>query len=122
MERKHHKLRAWQQAVALVKSVYRASSGFPRDELYGITAQMRRAAVSVPANIAEGAARATDREFAHLLVVARGSLSELETHVIVAKELGLLAEEQALREEIDQVFMLVGGLLNSARVARGDDG
>jgi len=103
-----------------VKSVYRASASFPRDELYGITAQMRRAAVSVPANIAEGAARATDREFAHFLVMARGSLSELETHVIVAKELGFLAEDQALREEIDQVFKLVGGLLNSVRDVQGE--
>jgi four helix bundle protein len=120
MERRHHKLRAWQQAVGLVKSVYRASASFPRDELYGITAQMRRAAVSVPANIAEGAARATDREFAHFLVMARGSLSELETHVIVAKELGFLAEDQALREEIDQVFKLVGGLLNSVRDVQGE--
>jgi four helix bundle protein len=81
---------------------------------------MRRAAVSVPANIAEGAARATDREFAHFLVMARGSLSELETHVIVAKELGFLAEDRVLREEIDQVFKLVGGLLSSVRNAQGE--
>jgi four helix bundle protein len=113
MERTHHKLRAWQQAVALVKSGYRVSAGFSSEELFGITAQMRRAAVSVPANIAESAARATDREFARFLVVPRGSLSELETHVIVARELGFLTDDGALREEIDQVFKLVGGLLNS---------
>ncbi len=62
MKRAHHNLEAWQQALALVKTIYSATSNFPKDELYGLTSQMRRAAVSIPSNIAEGAARESTQE------------------------------------------------------------
>ncbi|MEW6354304.1 MAG: four helix bundle protein [Pseudomonadota bacterium] len=79
MKRKHHELRVWQTAIMLVKEVYKITADFPRDEVYGLTSQMRRAAISIPSNISEGAARTSVKEFLQFLSVARGSLSELET-------------------------------------------
>ena len=72
----------------MVKEIYQLTSAFPQEELYGLSAQLRRSAVSVPSNIAEGAARSSKKEFLQFLSIARGSLSELETQVIIAKELG----------------------------------
>ncbi|MGE5526741.1 MAG: four helix bundle protein [Rhodospirillaceae bacterium] len=100
MSRKHHDLVAWKEALSLVTDVYRATSGFPREEAYGLTGQMRRAAVSVPANIAEGAARNTDKEFLQFLHIARGSLSELETHTLIARNLGYLMPNEELSSKI----------------------
>jgi four helix bundle protein len=81
--------------------------------MYGLTSQMRRAAVSVPANIAEGAARNTDKEFLQFLYIARGSLSELETHTFIAKKLDYLAADESLSAEIERLFALIGGLIAS---------
>jgi four helix bundle protein len=77
----YKELRAWKQAVDLALEVYRLTEGFPRSELYGLTTQIRRSAVSVPSNIAEGKGRFSDREFALFLRHARGSLLELETQI-----------------------------------------
>jgi four helix bundle protein len=96
VKRVHHELVAWQQAMLLVRQMYDLTAGFPADERFGLVAQMRRAAVSIPSNIAEGAARQSKREFAQFLIVARGSLSELEM-------------------QIDRLFSLLGGLLKSQR-------
>jgi four helix bundle protein len=117
VRRKHHELHAWQLAIELVKEVYALTASFPRDEIYGLTSQMRRAAISVPSNIAEGAARATDKEFLHFLHVARGSLSELETQTILAKELGFAQEVAAVEKMTDDVFGKLGGLIRSKKVA-----
>jgi four helix bundle protein len=84
LRRKHRDLPAWQAAVELVEIVYQVTAAFPREEAYGLTSQMRRAAVSVPANIAEGAARRTTNELLHFLGIASGSLSEIDTHVEIA--------------------------------------
>ena len=81
---------------------------------------MRRAAVSVPSNIAEGAARDSSKEFVQFLVIARGSLSELETQVHISHELGLLPPDDELDELIDRVFGLIGGLINSTRAGTSD--
>lgn len=113
MRRKHHDLRIWQEAMTLVREVYRATATFPRDEIYVLTSQMRRAAISIPSNIAEGAARSGVKEFLQFLSISRGSLSELETQVILAKDLGYLEENRLLLERIDRIFGLVGGLINS---------
>ena len=86
--RRHHELQVWQEAIDLVEEAYRLTGAFPREELYGLAGQMRRAAVSVPGNIAEGAARQSEREFLQFLIIARGSLSELETPVLIAEKLG----------------------------------
>lgn len=117
MRRKHQDLLAWQQAMKLVKLVYQFTSTFPKHELFGLTSQARRAAVSVPANIAEGAARNTQREFVQFLVIARGSLSELDTHILIARDLGYLSESSEVDQQMDRVFSLLGGLINSARKA-----
>ena len=82
-------LLVWQQAVDLAVSIYDATRGWPREELYGLTSQVRRAAASIPANIAEGYGRETRPSYEHFLRVAQGSLKELETHLLIAQRIGL---------------------------------
>jgi four helix bundle protein len=115
MERIHHRLRVWQAAIELVKAVYTATGRFPRTEVYGLAAQMRRAAVSVASNIAEGAARSSLRERLQFLAIARGSLSELETQLVISRELGYLGEDLSLDERLERVFSLLGGLMEHVR-------
>lgn len=78
----------WQKAMDLVEMVYQVTKGFPKEELYGLTNQLRRAAVSVPSNIAEGQARRSTAEFRNFLSIARGSLAEVETQLLIAERLG----------------------------------
>jgi four helix bundle protein len=85
--RPHERLDVWNKAIDLVTMVYRATESFPREERFGLTSQIRRAAVSIPANIAEGAARDSKKEFAHFLSNAQGSASELETEQSIKKEI-----------------------------------
>jgi four helix bundle protein len=108
---------AWQKSVALVTDVYRATRTFPADERFGLTSQMRRAAVSVPSNIAEGHGRQSPGEFRQFLGQARGSLSELETQLEIAANLELLdrARAQALQEQVAEVGRILNGLLTSLR-------
>jgi len=110
-------LKAWRKSVELVLEVYRATQQFPKCELYGLTSQMRRAAVSIPSNIAEGKGRSTDREFALFLCHARGTLLELETQSWVAEQLGYLAEKDAKRiEELTvETGRILNGLINALR-------
>jgi four helix bundle protein len=108
-----------QKALDLVTEVYAATSGFPREEVFGLTSQLRRSAVSVPSNIAEGQGRATKGEFIQFLSHARGSLYELETQIVIAGRLGyLLAErEHALAAKAEEVARILNGLLTSLGVA-----
>ncbi|OGA41908.1 MAG: hypothetical protein A3G24_01780 [Betaproteobacteria bacterium RIFCSPLOWO2_12_FULL_62_13] len=115
MPRKHHDLVAWQKAIPLVKRVYRASQSFPRSEIFDLTSQMRRAAVSVPANIAEGMGRAGAKDRIQFLAIARGSLTELDTYAVIARELGYIPNTAELESAIDEVLALLTGLLNSER-------
>ena len=92
----HRNLRVWQRGVSLAEAVYEATARFPASEAFGLTSQMRRAAVSVPANIAEGHARGTAGEFNRSLRTARGSLAELDTHIEIARRRRFLAEVQAV--------------------------
>ena len=108
---------AWKLAVELVTDLYDLTASFPATETYGLAAQIRRAAVSVPSNIAEGAARATKREFAQFLSIARGSLSEIDTQLEIAKRLGYVADDEAVQLKLDRVFGLIGGLLKTQREA-----
>jgi len=87
MEKPHKKLKAWQGAMDLWVTIYKVTEGFPGHELYGLTSQMRRAAVSIPGNIAEGSARSSGKESAQFYNIARASLSELDTQVEIAKRL-----------------------------------
>ena len=90
MVRTHKDLDVWKLGIELVEKIYKATTGFPKEEIYGLTSQMRRAAVSIPSNIAEGAARNSEKEFIQFLYISLGSLSELETQVIIANKIGYL--------------------------------
>lgn len=115
--RTHRDLEAWKKAIALTASVYETTRHFPREERYGITSQMNRAAVSIPSSIAEGAARGSQKDFGRFLLMARGSVSELETLAVVARKIDLLsaASSRDLHSQIDHVAALLEGLLKSLR-------
>jgi four helix bundle protein len=100
--RTHKDLDIWKQGIELVEEVYKNTAIFPREEIYGLTSQMRRAAVSVPSNISEGAARSSKKEFIQFLYVALGSLSELETQTIISEKLGYLQNHHQLMEMIEK--------------------
>jgi four helix bundle protein len=111
----YRELIVWQKAMNLVEMVYRATNGFPKTEMYGLTSQIRRAAVSVPSNIAEGQGRSTTRDFLHFLSVTQGSLMEVETQVTIAERLGYIEEktEIALLDSTAEIGRLLNGLCNS---------
>jgi four helix bundle protein len=87
--RPHQNLEVWKQSMDLVQSIYELTQTFPKEEVYGLTAHIRRTAISVPSNIAEGSARSSKAQLSHFLEIARGSLSELETQLLIAQRLGL---------------------------------
>jgi len=108
-KRAHKKLEVWQEGVTLATHIYQVTEQFPKSEVYGLTSQMRRAVVSVPSNIAEGAARNSSKEFAQFLNIAGGSLSELDTQVEIAYNLNYLNNDQ--RTEIDRRIDSITGKL-----------
>jgi len=116
----YKELAVWQKAVSLAIATYKATSGFPDEEKFGLTAQTRRAVTSVPANIAEGWGRGTTKEYIQFLLVARGSLMELETHAIIARQLHYLSEEQFrdLQTQGQEVGRMLNGLVQSLRSTR----
>jgi four helix bundle protein len=113
------KLETWKRAHNFALRVYRSTKGFPDQERYGLIAQLRRAAVSVISNIAEGAGRQNDRELARFLSIARGSLRELESQLLLSKDLGYLHSRdwKELDEECQQIGSMLTGLLRRARAA-----
>ena len=115
--RPHERLDVWKKAIDFVTTVYRATESFPREERFGLTSQIRRAAVSIPANIAEGAGRDSKKEFAHFLSNAQGSASELETELLIAQKLGYLAERSyaTMRAELDGIGRMILGLSQSIK-------
>jgi four helix bundle protein len=118
MGRHHKDLAAWQKAMELVELVYVATAEFPKHETSGLANQMRRAAVSVPSNIAEGQARFSWRDFRHFLRASRGSLAELETQVLIAQRLKYIGQTSAgtLLSGIDEVSRILSGLISSISV------
>ena len=115
MSKPHKKLIAWQKSMDLVERVYEISRKLPREEIYGLTSQLRRAAVSVPSNIAEGAAGRSPVQFSHYLSIAIGSLNELDTQIEIVRRIGYLgvsatAEIEAL---IDECLAVTYGLRKS---------
>ena len=106
----HEQLEAWKLSMQLAKAVYALTTGFQVEERYGLSQQMRRAAVSIPSNLAEGAARAGARERAHFISIARGSQSELDTQLQLAAMLGWLPETHEIFELSDRVGRLLTGL------------
>jgi four helix bundle protein len=107
----YQKLRVWEQAMDLVVEIYQTTQSFPREEIYGLTSQIRRAAVSVPSNIAEGVSRSYRKESLHHLSIAIGSLSELETQLILSNRLNYLSSD--LLERLKQQCSVVGKQLNA---------
>ena len=114
-------LRIWQEAVDLALVVYRATAQFPKHELYGLTSQMRRAAVSVSSNIAEGKGHNSDGDFSRFLFHARGSLLELQTQIVIAGGLEYLTMEQAaaLTRTTDDLGRGLNGLIQAVRGKHG---
>jgi four helix bundle protein len=113
----YRELIVWQKAMDLVEATHHTTREFPKEEVYGLTSQMRRAAVSIPSNIAEGQARNTTREFLHFLAIAYGSLKEIETQVLIAERLAYIDARQslALVQSTTEVARLISGLANSLR-------
>ncbi|MCA1619045.1 MAG: four helix bundle protein [Acidobacteria bacterium] len=110
--RPHEKLDVWRAAVDFVVTVYNATDSFPKEEKFGLTSQIRRAAISIPANVAEGAARRSTKEFVHFISNAQGSASELETELLIAYRLGYLQEgvSRELRDALDNIGRMLIGL------------
>ena len=115
MARSYRDLFVWRQARALVAQVYRSTEQFPRTEVYGLTSQIRRAAVSIVSNIAEGQGRLTSGEFVHFLGQARGSLLELDTQLLIASDLAYLpvAAYESLSHQVYQVLGPLNRLIDS---------
>jgi four helix bundle protein len=103
----------WQKAMVLACATYRATRALPRDEALGLTRQIRRAAVSVPSNVAEGSARRTSRDYLAFLHVSRGSLAELRTQLLIARDVGFLtdAELRSLETQLDEVGRLLNAVI-----------
>jgi four helix bundle protein len=119
--RPHENLAVWNRALDFVVVVYRATEALPREEKFGLTSQIRRAAVSIPANIAEGAARVGDKEFLHFLSTAQGSASELETELLIANRLGYVGDSKyaEMRTELDNIGRMIVGLSKSLKQRQG---
>ncbi|MFC1548357.1 four helix bundle protein [Candidatus Omnitrophota bacterium] len=111
----HKDLDAWKESVSLAESIYRITKDFPSDERFGLVAQLRRAAVSIPSNIAEGATRHSSKEFIQFLYIALASTSEIETQLILSEKLGYISAERAVLEHLDIVRKLLVGLIKSLK-------
>ena len=113
----HKRLEAWRQSMDLVVMTYQATARFPAEERFGLVSQIRRAALSVPSNVAEGAARGSSRFFTSALQIARVSLSELDTQIIIAHRLGYLSERElsGLTACVEEIERIVNGLISSVR-------
>jgi four helix bundle protein len=113
----HKDLRIWQQGIELVTSIYMMTKAFPKDEVFGLVSQMRRAAVSVPSNIVEGYARGTDREKLHFLRISSGSMSEIETQLMLSLNLGYISQEvyDELSERVTSVWKQLNALISSLK-------
>lgn len=121
VKRRHQDLQVWQAAMNLAKATYGLTDAFPKEEIYGLTSQMRRAAVSIPSNIAEGAARNGQKEFLQFLSIARSSLMELETQLILSHELGFFQCRKEIMAKTNKVFALLNGLIKSIRNREKED-
>lgn len=114
----HYDLDAWKESMRLARSVYEISASIPDSERFGLSLQMRRSAVSVPSNIAEGVARGSKAEFRRFLLIARGSLMELDTQIWIARDLGFVDVDSEFSQRLERVFRLLNGLINPARTKK----
>jgi four helix bundle protein len=113
----HKRLDVWNKAIDLTVDIYKLSETFPRTELYGLTSQMRRASISVPSNLAEGAGRQTKKEFVNFLHMAQGSLSELDTQLVISSRLEYISMEnyQEIENKIETITKMLTGLIKSLK-------
>ena len=116
----HKSLDVWQVAVKLAEDVYGVTRGFPKEELFGLTAQMRRCVISISSNIAEGAARQSNKEFIQFLSVAAGSASELDTQLEIAKKIamGEVHVLERLQSDVERISMMLQGLIRSVKATK----
>ncbi len=117
MDKPHKKLDLWNTAMDLAVTVYQVTDSFPREERYALTNQVRRAVASVPSNVAEGAGRQTKKEFINYLHMAQGSLSELDTHLELAKRLGYLAQDnwEIIAGRMERIDKMLSGLIRNQK-------
>lgn len=111
----HHKLEVWKRSIDFVTKIYKLTDGFPKNEIYGLVQQMRRSAVSIPRNIAEGAGRNSKNEFRQFLSIAQGSVAELETQILIAQKLGFVKGSDSLLNELDELSRMLIGLVKAVR-------
>jgi four helix bundle protein len=116
-EMMHKELEVWKESMDLVKKVYQITKTFPKDELYGLTSQIRRCAVSVPSNIAEGSARNSNKEYIRFLNISAGSLAELDTQLIISLELNYISQDKlcSLELKIEKIGRMLQGLIKYLR-------
>jgi len=111
MVKTHKDLDVWKESIELTKEIYKLTGQFPKEEIYNLTSQIRRCAVSIPSNIAEGAARKGKKEFINFLYIALGSCVELDTQLIISKELGFITDEHNIFEPIEKIKSQLLGLI-----------
>ena len=111
--RSHRDLLVWQKAIDFVVQIYQLTSSYPSDERFGLTSQIRRASVSIPSNIAEGAARRSKKEFSQFVSIALGSAAEVETQLEIASRLTLVSESAAVHSEVRELIRMLIGLRQS---------
>ena len=111
----HKDLDVWKKSMDLVVEAYRFTRNFPKEELYGLTSQIRRSVISIPSNISEGAARNTQKEFIKFLYISLGSSAELETQIMIAERLGYLKGIESILNEILSIKKMLNGLIASLR-------
>jgi len=109
----HKDLNVWQESRKLVSEIYSLTSKFPKDEIYSLSSQIKRAAVSIPSNIAEGAARNSNKEYIHFLYIAMGSLAELDTQLTLAMDLKFITEKELMEisENLNAIGKMLSGLI-----------
>ena len=113
----HKDLNVWNRSIELVITIYKVTKDFPKEETYGLVSQMRRSVISIPSNIAEGAARHSKKEFRQFLYIASGSVSELDTQLIICNKLILIIDDsfRLINDELSQIKKMLFGLLNSIK-------
>jgi four helix bundle protein len=109
----HKDLKVWKESIDLVSIIYEKTKKFPKDELFSLTSQIRRSAISIPSNIAEGAARESNKEYLRFLYIAQGSISELETQILIANNLTFMSKEDhlAIDEKLTEIGKMLSGLI-----------
>ncbi|MGA2405339.1 MAG: four helix bundle protein [Bacteroidales bacterium] len=109
----HKDLNVWQESISLVTLIYEKTKSFPKDELFALTSQIRRSAISIPSNIAEGAARESNKEFLRFLFISQGSISELDTQLLIANNLNFLSKEDYVQisEKLVAIKKMLAGLI-----------